>query len=91
MQRYALLTGIVAALLPAVISATTSASAVTAKQKIETCKFGADDQKLTGPARAAFLKKCMANKNDPRGPAVGTPAAAGGTTAPDEEEAEPKD
>jgi len=49
------------------------AHAVTAKQKMETCKFGADDQKLAGKERQAFLKKCMSNKNDPRGP--GQPGA----------------
>lgn len=59
------------------------AVAITAKQKMETCKFGADDQKLVGRQRAEFIKKCMANRNDPRGPAVGTPGAAG-------EEPEPK-
>jgi hypothetical protein len=41
-----------------------------------TCKFGADDQKLQGGARNAFLKKCMANRNDPRGPASGGAMAA---------------
>ena len=41
--------------------------AVTAKEKMATCKFGADDQKLAGAARAKFMKNCMANKNDPRG------------------------
>jgi hypothetical protein len=41
--------------------------AVTAKEKTATCKFGADDQKLAGAARAKFMKNCMANKNDPRG------------------------
>jgi hypothetical protein len=51
------------------------AVAITAKQKMETCKFGADNQKLTGKDRALFLKRCMSNKNDPRGPAVGTPGA----------------
>ena len=47
------------------------AFAVTAKEKMATCKFGADDQKLAGAARNAFMKKCMSNQNDPRGPAVG--------------------
>jgi psiF repeat-containing protein len=50
--------------------------AVTAKEKMATCKFGADDQKLQGAARAKFLKNCMANRNDPRGPAAGAAAAA---------------
>ena len=36
-------------------------SKVTRKQKLETCNFGADDQKLTGPERKTFLAKCMAN------------------------------
>ena len=51
--------------------------AVTAKEKAATCKFGADDQKLAGAARAKFMKNCMANKNDPRGR-----AGAGGTVPP---------
>jgi hypothetical protein len=38
-----------------------------------TCTFGADEQKLEGAQRDAFLKKCMANKNDPRGPAGAKP------------------
>ena len=39
------------------------ASAVTAKQKMETCKFGADNQQLSGAKRNAFIKKCMAAGN----------------------------
>jgi len=46
------------------------ASALTSKQKMETCKFGADDQKLKGAKRNAFITKCMSNKNDQRGPAT---------------------
>jgi hypothetical protein len=38
-----------------------------------TCKFGADDQKLKGKARDAFMKKCMSNHDDPRGTAPGAP------------------
>jgi hypothetical protein len=49
--------------------------AVDAKQKMATCKFGADDQRLQGAARNAFLKKCMANRDDPRGPRSGAAAA----------------
>jgi len=45
------------------------ASAATQAQKMETCKFGADDQKLDGAKRKAFMAKCMSNKNDKRGPA----------------------
>ena len=39
------------------------ASAVTYKQKMETCKFGADNQKLTGKKRSAFIHKCMGRHN----------------------------
>jgi hypothetical protein len=73
MIRYAIAAAVLTVMLPSVPSL-----ALTAKQKMETCKFGADDQKLQGPARQAFIKKCMANKNDPRGSAApGAPAAPG--------------
>lgn len=39
------------------------ASAISYKQKMETCKFGANDQKLTGAKRSAFIKKCMGKGN----------------------------
>jgi hypothetical protein len=54
-------------LLPLLLLAT-PASALTKAQKMETCKFGADDQKLTGAKRKAFIAKCMSNRNDKRGP-----------------------
>jgi len=41
------------------------AFALTAKQKMETCKFGADDQNLKAAARQTFLSKCMANTDAP--------------------------
>jgi len=56
--------------------------AVTAKEKMATCKFGADDQKMVGAARAKFMKNCMANKNDPRGGAAAAAGAAGGVPPP---------
>jgi len=71
MSRCALLAAAVFMLVP-----TGPSFAVDAKQKMATCKFGADDQKLQGAARNAFLKKCMENRNDPRGP------GAGGAMAP---------
>jgi hypothetical protein len=71
MFRYAFAAALLTALLP-----TTSSFAVTAKQKAATCKFGADDQKLTGAARSKFMKNCMANKDDPRGAPVAPPPAA---------------
>jgi len=52
------------------------ALAATNEQKMETCKFGADDQKLDGAKRKSYMAKCMANKDSPRGKAVGAPAGA---------------
>jgi hypothetical protein len=46
------------------------ASAATNEQKMETCKFGADDAKLDGAKRKAFMAKCMSNRDDKRGPAA---------------------
>jgi hypothetical protein len=47
--------------------------AATQEQKMETCKFGADDKKLTGAARKSFMAKCMSNKDSPRGKPVAAP------------------
>ena len=47
-----------------------SVFAATSKEKMETCTFGADDQKLTGAARKTFMSKCMANRDSPRGKPV---------------------
>jgi len=63
MLRYAA----IMSLLPLMLLATPTA-ALTKQQKLETCTFGADDQKLTGSKRKTFLAKCMSNKNDKRGP-----------------------
>jgi psiF repeat len=70
MYRYVLLAAAVIAMVPSGPS-----FAISEKDKMETCKFGADNQKLEGAARTAFMKKCMANRNDPRGPTAGAPAA----------------
>jgi psiF repeat len=43
----------------------TPAFAITAQEKMKTCEFGADDQKLTGAARKTFISKCMANEDKP--------------------------
>ena len=59
-------------LLPILLLAS-PASALTKAEKAETCKFGADDQKLEGAKRKAFIAKCMANRNDKRGPTVKPP------------------
>jgi hypothetical protein len=49
------------------------AKAATNEQKMETCKFGADDKKLEGAARQSFMAKCMANKDSPRGKPMAAP------------------
>jgi hypothetical protein len=58
---------IVAAGVAASFLLSLSAFAATSKQKMETCTFGADDQKLTGAKRKAFLSKCISNTDSPRG------------------------
>jgi hypothetical protein len=68
MLRYLIATAMLAVTL-----AVAPAIAATSKDKMATCKFGADDQKLEGAARKAFMKSCMSNKDDPRGPPIGTP------------------
>ena len=50
-----------------------SAFAATQEQKMETCKFGADDQKLTGAKRKSFMSKCMSNADSPRGKPMAAP------------------
>ena len=50
------------ALVP-LLAAASPALAVTAKEKQETCKVGAESQELTGAKRAAFMKKCTAQGN----------------------------
>jgi hypothetical protein len=71
MLRYTLLAGLLTVTLPSAQS-----FALDAKDKMATCKFGADDKNLQGAERSAFMKKCMSGKNDPRGPATAnTPAA----------------
>jgi hypothetical protein len=74
MFRYLAVACVLAVMLPA-----SPSFALTDKDKMATCKFGADDQKLPGKQRAAFIKKCMAKKNDPRGTPMALPPA---TTQP---------
>ncbi len=50
---------------------------------METCKFGADDQKLAGAKRKAFMSKCMSNADSPRGkPAMPKPQSGETASAP---------
>lgn len=50
-------------------------SAIGAKEKMEICKFGAADQKLTGKAEKDFINKCMANEDPPAKKSASKPAA----------------
>jgi len=65
MLRYACVLGVLATSL-----ANTPVFAITKQQKLETCTFGADDQKLTGQARKTFMTRCMANEDRPAAPTV---------------------
>ena len=66
MVRYAVAVTLLAVVLPCA-----PCYAVSSKDKMATCKFGADDQHLQGKARAAFIKKCMSSKDEPRGGPAG--------------------
>ena len=72
----------VAVVILAVASLGAPALAVTSKDKMATCKFGAGDQNLQGKARAAFMKKCMSNKDEPRGAPMAPPPGAAPPGAP---------
>lgn len=56
-------TMIAISLFPLLLCAAAPASAATNEQKMETCKFGADDAKLAGKKHADFVKKCLSNAN----------------------------
>jgi hypothetical protein len=62
MMKSLLVSGLFAAMLCGA-----PAFAITPQEKMKTCEFGADDQKLTGTARKSFMTKCMA-KDDGPGP-----------------------
>ena len=56
----------------ATMIATAPVSAATTKSpKQETCEFGAKQQKLSGAKRSAYMKRCMANEDSPRGTTKG--------------------
>lgn len=79
MHRHVAIAASAFALSFAMLLPVAPASAITKAQKLKTCEFGADHPeggaKLIGVKRKQFIDRCMANKNDPRGPAVGTPGA----------------
>jgi psiF repeat len=83
MRRHAFIcAGLIAIAAAFAVLPSTPSFAVSAQDKMATCKFGADDQKLDGAARAAFMKKCMSSHNDPRGTGHGAPAAAAAPLPP---------
>ncbi|MGP0088713.1 MAG: PsiF family protein [Xanthobacteraceae bacterium] len=47
----------------------------TRQQKMQTCEFGAKDQKLTGGARKTFMRKCLASDDAPGRKASAKPKA----------------
>ena len=51
------------------LSASTPALALTPQEKMTTCNFGADDQKLAGAKRKSFMSRCMADADAPGKPA----------------------
>src|SRR5262249_11189662 len=63
MSRYALLAAALIVLIPA-----RPCFAVDAKQKMATCKFGADDQRLQGAARNASSKNGRQNRTSHAAP-----------------------
>jgi hypothetical protein len=88
MKRMRLLAA--ACVLPLLLLAS-PVSAITSKQKMETCKFGADEQKLTGAKRTHFISRCMANENDKPKTTAMKPAApkpAAGSAEPPETDKE---
>jgi hypothetical protein len=89
MHRFPLLAGLLAVTAVAALPCAPAAAA-TPKQKTATCKFYADQQKLTGAKRTQFMGKCMSGKNDPRGAGAGRPGAAGPAGAEPEPEEEPQ-
>ena len=64
------------------------ALAATQAEKMETCKFGAENQNLKGAKRDAFIKRCMGSGNyEPaaRRNAPKTPPAAAAPAEKDED------
>jgi hypothetical protein len=51
-----------------VVLVNTPTFAITQQQKLETCTFGANNQKLTGQARNDFITKCISDEASPQKP-----------------------
>jgi len=61
----------IAAALAAALLHMTPAFAATPQEKLETCNFGADEKKLTGAARKAYIARCTSDQDSPRGKPTG--------------------
>ncbi|MDQ2953346.1 MAG: PsiF family protein [Pseudomonadota bacterium] len=51
------------------LGASTPVHALEPQEKMTTCNFGADDQKLKGAKRKSFMTKCMADADAQAKPA----------------------
>lgn len=94
-RRVAIVASVLVLSLAGVLPSAPASAAITKAQKLKTCEFGADHPegggaKLVGAKRKEFVDRCMSNKNDPRGPGVGTRGAAGKTEPGPPGEPEPK-
>jgi hypothetical protein len=61
----------IAAALAAALLHVSPTWAATPQEKLDTCNFGADEKKLTGAARKAFIARCTSDQDSPRGKPVG--------------------
>jgi hypothetical protein len=75
---------VLAAALLLAVPLASPAPALTAKEKMDTCKFGAEDQQLTGKKAQDFIKKCMANEPAAKSSAKKAAPAVKATPASDQ-------
>ncbi len=71
MARLTIAAALAAALLHVSPTWVSSTWAATPQEKLETCNFGADEKKLTGAARKAYIARCTADQDSPRGKPTG--------------------
>jgi hypothetical protein len=74
--RFVATATLIAAGLGALLLSGAPASAASPQEKLETCGFGADELNLTGVKRKAYLAKCTADQDSPRGKPVSAAPAA---------------
>lgn len=69
--RLTIAAALAAALLHLTPAFVAPAVAATPQEKLDTCNFGADEKKLTGAARKAYIARCTSDQDSPRGKPVG--------------------